>query len=103
MLGIDLGTNHLVDKTGLTDKYDFKLEYSTAGLPGRAVPERVTAARAAVDAAAGVAPTPIDNANDPAPDLFAALEKQLGLKLEKSKAPLDVVVIDHIEKTPTEN
>jgi uncharacterized protein (TIGR03435 family) len=103
MLGIDLGTNHLVDKTGLTDKYDFKLAYSTAGLPRPAVPARVIAARAAVDAAAGVAPSPIDNASDPAPDLFAALEKQLGLKLEKSKAPMDVVVIDHIEKTPTEN
>jgi uncharacterized protein (TIGR03435 family) len=29
--------------------------------------------------------------------------EKLGLKLESSKAPLEVLVIDHIEKTPTEN
>jgi uncharacterized protein (TIGR03435 family) len=41
---------------------------------------------------------------DPAANtLFAALEQQLGLKVEKSKAPLDVVVIDHIDKIPTAN
>jgi uncharacterized protein (TIGR03435 family) len=42
-------------------------------------------------------------ASDPAPDLFTALEKQLGLKLEKSKISLDVIVIEHIDKVPTEN
>ena len=40
---------------------------------------------------------------DAAPDLFTALEKQLGLKLEKSKTQLDVIVIDHMDKQPTEN
>jgi uncharacterized protein (TIGR03435 family) len=34
--------------------------------------------------------------------LFAAVEK-LGLKMESAKAPLDVLVIDHMSKTPTEN
>jgi uncharacterized protein (TIGR03435 family) len=36
------------------------------------------------------------------PDIFEALQS-VGLKLEPKKGPLDVIVIDHIEKTPTEN
>jgi uncharacterized protein (TIGR03435 family) len=80
-----LGSRHVVDQTGLTDKYDFKLYYSNAGLRG--------GPRGAVPA----------QTSDPAPDLFEALEKQLGLKLEKSKVPLDVVVIDHIDREPAAN
>ena len=34
---------------------------------------------------------------------IGALEKQLGLKLEKSKTQLDVIVIDHMDKQPAEN
>jgi uncharacterized protein (TIGR03435 family) len=63
----------VIDKTGLMARYDFTLEY--AGLS---------------DDSAG-------------PGIFSAVEKQLGLKLEKSKAPLDIIVIDRISKTPTEN
>ena len=36
-------------------------------------------------------------------DVFQAVEKQLGLKLEPRKTPLDLIVVDHAEKTPTEN
>jgi len=36
------------------------------------------------------------------PSLSAALEEQLGLKLESTKAPVEIVVIDHIER-PTAN
>jgi uncharacterized protein (TIGR03435 family) len=45
------------------------------------------------------------NASDPIGGLtlFDALEKQLGLKLEAHKEPRPVLVIDHIEPTPTEN
>jgi uncharacterized protein (TIGR03435 family) len=32
------------------------------------------------------------------PDLFTAIQQQLGLKLESTKAPVDVIVIDHVEK-----
>ncbi len=90
LLAGQLGVNvlQLEDKTGLTGKYDFKFEYADPSHSGRTV-------------AAGDAP--IDSIGDPAPDLFQALEKQLGLKLEKIKAPVDVVVIDRLNQQPTEN
>ena len=90
-LQFTLKGSRIVDKTGLTGPYDFHLEYSNAGLRGPL--GRILAA-----------PSPGD-ADQPAaaPDLFTALEKQLGLKLEKSKTQLDVIVIDHMDKTPTEN
>jgi uncharacterized protein (TIGR03435 family) len=42
-------------------------------------------------------------ATDAAPSLFTALREQLGLELRRSKAPVELFVIDHIDKTPTEN
>jgi uncharacterized protein (TIGR03435 family) len=66
----------VVDKTGLTGKYDFTLEYAPA-------------ARAATDETGK-------------PSVFTALEEQLGLKLVSSKEPIDVLVIDSIEQ-PTAN
>ncbi len=81
-VGFQMRNNHIVDKTGLTGKYDFRIEFSNGG-------PRVTSSP--------------DTPSDPIEDFAAALERQLGLKLEKSKAPLEVLVIDHIEKIPTEN
>ena len=43
------------------------------------------------------------NANADSPTLFVALQEQLGLKLEARKGPLEILVIDHAEKVPTEN
>ena len=76
----------VVDKTGLAGTYDFTLKW--------------TPDQGAGSMAAGVdAPEP---AADAGPSIFTALEEQLGLKLEPTKALLDVLVIDHIEK-PSEN
>jgi uncharacterized protein (TIGR03435 family) len=41
--------------------------------------------------------------SDSAPDFFAAVERQLGLKLEPKRDPIEVLVIDHAERVPTEN
>lgn len=70
------------DRTGLTGAYAFELHYS---VPRRADPN--------TDAA----PDPSD-----APDIFTALQEQLGLKLQREKITIPVLVIDHLER-PTEN
>jgi uncharacterized protein (TIGR03435 family) len=66
----------LVDQTSLTGKYDFKLRYNADEL---------------------------NNADPSAsPGFFTAVQEQLGLKLDAVKAPVEVFVIDHVEK-PSEN
>jgi uncharacterized protein (TIGR03435 family) len=65
----------IIDKTGLTGQYDFELTWAARDDPG---------------------------SGESAPNIFTALQEQLGLKLEPAKAPVDVVVIDHIER-PSEN
>ena len=40
---------------------------------------------------------------DPLPDVFSALQTQLGLRLEPRKAPVEVMVVDHMERAPTRN
>ena len=72
----------VVDQTGLTDTYDFNLEWSPT-------PQLAPTTR---DATAGL-PQP-----DEGLSLFTALEEQLGLKLEPRRGPVDVLVIDHVER-----
>jgi uncharacterized protein (TIGR03435 family) len=77
----------VVDQSGLSEKYDFTVTFT------------LDAAQAA---RLGGAPAPAADNPDAAPDLFAAFQQQLGLKLESTKAPVDVMVIDKVEK-PSEN
>jgi len=77
----------VVDQTGLTGKYDFTLKW--------------TPDAGQFQSFGGAPPAAPDNADAP-PDLFAAIQQQLGLKLESTKAPADVLVIDRVEK-PSEN
>jgi uncharacterized protein (TIGR03435 family) len=64
----------VVDKTGLTGVYDFKLSYA-----------------------------PANDASSDLPDFFTALQEQLGLKLQPDKVPVEFLVVDHADKIPTEN
>jgi uncharacterized protein (TIGR03435 family) len=74
------------DKTGLTDMYDFKLEY---------VPEQDLAV-VPTDGGSGSTVVPV---SDPAgPTVLSAVEDQLGLKLVPSRGLLKIVVIDHVDK-----
>jgi uncharacterized protein (TIGR03435 family) len=87
--------NHpVVDKTGLTGKYDFRFEFVD--------PRLAAALRPAIAATqAGVA-SDQTAAAEPAMELTGAIQ-QIGLRLAKGKAMVDVIVIDRIERTPTEN
>ena len=79
----------VIDQTGLTDRYDFTLNWR----PDEFQFPRASAAQRAAAVAAGA---------DALPDLFTAVQEQLGLKLEATKAPADVLVIDKVSK-PSEN
>ena len=80
----------VLDKTGLTGKYDFNIEFTPNLPPGQPGPGPAGAAS-------------VDNASEPGPNLADAVQRQLGLKLVASKAKLDVLVIDKAEKVPTAN
>jgi uncharacterized protein (TIGR03435 family) len=47
--------------------------------------------------------TPEDNNKGDSPNLFAAIQEQLGLKLEPGKAPVEMLIVDGVERTPAEN
>jgi len=100
----------VIDNTGLAVKYDFILTYApdpNEG-PGRGGPGLGGVAVAiGPGPAAGPGPGGNDNVFIPdgetPPPLFGALQSQLGLKLEPKKGDVDFIVVDKIEKTPTEN
>lgn len=98
----------VTDATELTGKYDFTLTFSPEGLGGMMGPMGVPMGGMAVmtrDAGPGRGPepgNPQSEAEAP-PDLFHAVQAQLGLRLDSKKGPVETIVIDHAEKTPTEN
>jgi uncharacterized protein (TIGR03435 family) len=88
------GYGPVQDATGLTGKYDIDLTWTPDPAFGPR-PVNPTAPEA-TPPAAGI----------PAPEgssLFTALRDSLGLKLERSQTPVQFLVIDHIERIPTEN
>jgi uncharacterized protein (TIGR03435 family) len=70
----------VLDKTGLVDRYFCAATFSPI-----------------------TAQTPDTTAEPGAVDIFRALEQQLGLKLEAGKAQIELLVVDHAERVPTEN
>jgi uncharacterized protein (TIGR03435 family) len=71
----------IVDRTGLSGVFDFGIEFAPERGPGSQL-------------------GPTANASNPSvpPSIFNALPEQLGLKLEPQTAPVDVLVIDHVEE-----
>jgi bla regulator protein blaR1 len=85
----DLVGRPVIDKTGLTGLYDFSLKFAPEGRNAGPLGQTL-----ALRGAQGQAP-PVD---PNAPGLSAALQEQLGLKLESARGPVEVVVIDKLEK-----
>lgn len=75
----------VVDQTGLKGRYDFDLKW-TPDEPG----------------AGGGGPPQSPADPNPPPGLYTAIQEQIGLKIESTKAPVEVLVIDHLEM-PTAN
>jgi uncharacterized protein (TIGR03435 family) len=91
----------VIDKTGITGNYDFTLDFAPE--PGQGpmgLPPPPPPPPGGNDGAVKAGDT---NDQADAPTLLTAIQEQLGLKLDKKKGPLEVLVVDHIEKTPTEN
>jgi len=73
----------VVNETALQGVFDFTLKWSP-------------------DETQKITPDDVPSASS-GPSLFSALQEQLGLKLDGRKAPVEILVVDHIEKAPTEN
>ena len=69
----------VVDRTGLDGKYDFELRWSRDDQ------------------------NPEPGMQDVPPSIFTALQETLGLRLKAQKVPAEIVVVDHVDRTPTEN
>jgi uncharacterized protein (TIGR03435 family) len=80
----------VTDATGLTGKYDVNMFWEPGGFSNGI--QRVAPAGA----------EPVASELD-GPTIFTALQDQLGLKLQSKKTSIEALVIDHLEKVPTEN
>jgi len=81
----------VTDATGLKGKYDYTLSWAAGG------PVRVGGPEA------GGGPLGAMSDADSGPTIFSAIQEQLGLRLEQKKTTVEMVVVDKIEKAPTEN
>lgn len=78
-----IGDSLVVDRTGLTGRYDFELTFARDSAQPTDAADR-------------------ENAVPAESPIFSALKEQLGLRLEPKKAPVEFLVIDHVEK-PSDN
>jgi uncharacterized protein (TIGR03435 family) len=86
------GYGPVEDATGLEGKYEVDLSWAADPSGGpRGGPVRAEGASALAEASA------------PTADLFSAVRQSLGLRLEPHKATIEFVVIDRLERVPTEN
>jgi uncharacterized protein (TIGR03435 family) len=91
----------VVDKTGLTGTYTFILEYYNATMANLRTTLPLSAPP---DAGNGTPPAAASDPGDGLPDIFTAIQKQLGLRLNKTAdVPVDVIVVESVDKVPTGN
>jgi len=85
----------VIDMTGIQGQYDFDLAFTPETMRGMpAMPMR--------GGGAGGEGHPADAGSDRGGTVFDAVQRY-GLKLESRKAPMEMLIVDHAEKTPTEN
>jgi uncharacterized protein (TIGR03435 family) len=93
----------VTDRTGLTGKYTFVLEFYDADMANLNLSALFGRGGGASDTGNG----PVPAASEPGgafPNIFVAVQKQLGLRLDKTAdVPLDVIVVDSVDKIPAEN
>ena len=83
----------VIDRTDLKGYFDLKLEFAPQSTPGNRLGPGTAGGQAVGQPAA----------SDPqGPSIFTAVQEQLGLRLESSRGPIEVIVIDSIQK-PSEN
>jgi uncharacterized protein (TIGR03435 family) len=82
-IGVRALDGPVTDATGLTGKYDYTVFWS------------MSANTAALN--------PLSAAEPDGPSIFDAVQDQLGLKIEKIRGPVQVLVVDHVDKEPTAN
>ena len=93
----------VVDMTELTGKYQFTMDLPVEDLMLLAQKQAATLGLPLPTPPPGASANPADAAATPGGSaVFSAIEK-LGLKLDSRKAPVDMIVVDKLEKTPTEN
>jgi uncharacterized protein (TIGR03435 family) len=112
MLG-NMLASPVVDRTGLTGTYDYTLDFARDSVqgdpfgmpppPGKGGEGAFVTGPGPGLGPAGAGPAGPAADQPDAPSLFVAVQEQLGLKLDKKHGPLDLIVIDHAEKVPTEN
>lgn len=86
----------VVDMTGLDGHYDFVLQFTADDY-------RAMLIRSAISAGVQLPPEAIRYAESVSGDSLGAALDTLGLKLEKRKAPIDMIIVDKASKTPTAN
>jgi uncharacterized protein (TIGR03435 family) len=72
----------VVDRTGITGRFDYNVTFTSDDSQFNGHPPKL----------------PQTETSDSAPNLFAAIQEQLGLKLDAQKTSVDVIAIDHVEK-----
>jgi len=88
----------VVDMTGIQGDYVVSFDLSMADIMSMA-----RSMGAAIPDTAGASASPADAASDPSSSSLYKAVQALGLKLETRRAPTEQLIVDHVEKTPTEN